>query len=382
MNFDLSEDEEMLKALAQRFVTDRYDIESRRKFLAEPDGFSPENWQLLGELGLIAAPFDEAAGGMGLDATAIATVFEALGHGLAVEPLIENVLLAGRLFAHCAAPDLAQHWLPGLLAGELRIALAHAEANGRSGLTWVETRAVSDGPTADGPATILNGNKVCVPAGSGANGFIVSARTAGLPHDSDGVSLYFVPAETPGLTITPWRMADGSAAVSLTLDNVRVGPANTLSGGTPEIDMMQTLANLARCAEALGIMERIFAETLDYLRTREQFGVKLASFQNLQHRMAAQYAIIEQSRALVNLALVSQESGASQGSGDFAHAVAGARAFIAPASIELGHEMIQFHGGMGVTDELSIGHGHKRLLVLSRWPDDPAIAMDRFAGII
>jgi alkylation response protein AidB-like acyl-CoA dehydrogenase len=122
-------------------------------------------------------------------------------------------------------------------------------------------------------------------------------------------------------------------------------------------------------------MERIFAETLEYLRTREQFGNRLASFQAIQHRMVAQYAVIEQSRALLNLAQV------SWGKDEFAGAVAGARAFIAPASITLGHEMIQFHGGMGVTDELSITHAHKRLLVLSRWPDDPDIALDRFAGV-
>jgi alkylation response protein AidB-like acyl-CoA dehydrogenase len=170
-------------------------------------------------------------------------------------------------------------------------------------------------------------------------------------------------------------MADGSMAVSLTLDGVLAGPDTRLGGGAAQIADVEVLASLARSAEALGIMERIFAETLDYLRIREQFGKPLSSFQALQHRMVAQYAAIEQSRALLNLALV------SWGKPDFAAAVAGARAFIAPASIELGHEMIQLHGGMGVSDELSIGHAHKRLLVLSRWPDDPEAALDRFAGV-
>jgi alkylation response protein AidB-like acyl-CoA dehydrogenase len=367
VNFDLSEDETMFKALAERFVADHYDGESRRAYQAESAGFSHEKWLLLGELGLIAAPFDEAAGGLGLDATAIATVFEALGRGLTVEPLIENVLLAGRLFADHAPEALRDAWIPSLLTGERRIALAHAEARGRGGHTWVETRAsASDGTVR------LSGSKSCVPAGNGANGFIVSARTAGTPGDASGTGLYFVPAGAPGLDIVSWRMADGGAAVSLTFDAVAAEP---LAGGVAEIDAAQVLANLARCAEALGIMERMFAETAEYLRTREQFGARLASFQALQHRMAAQYAVIEQSRALVNLALV------SDGTAGFPQAVQGARAYIAAHSIELGHEMIQFHGGMGVSDELSIGHGHKRLLVLSRWPDDPEVALDRFAGI-
>lgn len=368
MNFDLSEDEEMLKALAERFVTDSYDIEKRRLFLAEPQGFSALNWALLGELGLIAAPFDEEAGGLALDATGIATIFEALGRGLVVEPLIENILLAGRLFAATAQGDLRDAWLPALLTGERRIALAHGETGARGGHLWVETRA-----EAQGSAARLSGEKAYVPAGAGADGYIVSARSAGAANAADGLGLYFVAADAAGLSVRSWRMADGTAAVSLIFDGVEA--VQKLEGGAAEIAEIVLLADLARSAEALGIMERIFGETLDYLRTRQQFGNALASFQAIQHRMVAQYAAIEQSRGLLNLALV------NYGSDAFANAVRGLRAFVSPASIELGHEMIQFHGGMGVTDELSIGHGHKRLLVLSRWPDDPDTALDRFAGI-
>ncbi|MFM5930502.1 MAG: acyl-CoA dehydrogenase family protein [Novosphingobium sp.] len=368
MNFDLTEDQEMLKALAERFVSDRYDIERRREYVASETGFSQANWSLLGELGLIAALFDEADGGFGLDATGIATVFEALGNGLVVEPLIENVLVGAGLFAAGAPDDLRDQWLPDLVSGKRRLALAHVESRARPGSLWVETKAA-----ANGAGLCLSGTKDYVPAANGVDGFIVSARSAGQPGDVDGLDLYFIPSGTQGLTIKSWRMADGSSAVSLTLDNV-IG-AIALRGGYAAIEAAQTRANLARCAEAVGIMERLFAETLEYLRTRRQFGSRLADFQAIQHRMAAQYASLEQSRALLNLALV------SDGTDAFATAVQGARAHIGPASIMLGHEMIQFHGGMGVTDELSIGHGHKRLLVLSRWPDDPDTALDRFAGI-
>lgn len=364
MNFDLSEDEELLKALAERFVADNYDIDRRRLFLAEPQGFSSENWALLGELGLIAAPFDEGAGGLALDATGIATIFEALGRGLVVEPLIENVLLAGRLFAAAARGTLREDWLPALVMGERRIAFAHAEDNGRAGRIWIETAVDA--------AHRITGAKAYVPAGAGVDGYIVSARSGGAADAATGMGLYFVAADAAGLTARSWRMADGSVAVSLTLDGVAAEP---LDGGAEAIASVETLASLARSAEALGIMERIFAETLEYLRTRQQFGTPLASFQAIQHRMVGQYAAIEQSRGLLNHALV------GFGSGGFDDAVKGLRAYVSDVSIELGHEMIQFHGGMGVTDELSIAHGHKRLLVLSRWPDDPGVALDRFAGV-
>lgn len=376
MNFDLSEDEEMLKALTERFVTDHYDHDSRRAFLAQPGGFSGANWQLLGELGLIAAPFPEELGGLGLDATGIATVFEALGRGLVVEPLAEAVVMAGRLFA-LAAPDALQgEWLDALLTGEKRLALAHAEARARDGLTWVETAAVAE---ADGWR--LTGTKPYCASGGGADGYIVSARISGAPGDAQGVALFLVPAAVPGVSARDWTMADGSVATSLDLIDVVVPAghrldANDNGDGLAAIAQVSDLAALARSAEALGIMERMFHDTIDYLRTRDQFGTALGSFQAIQHRMVAQYAVIEQSRALLNLALVSWQSD------DFAKSVRGARAFIADSSVELGHEMIQFHGGMGVTDELAIGGGHKRLLVLSRWPEAPLAALDRYAGLL
>ncbi|GLK43317.1 MULTISPECIES: acyl-CoA dehydrogenase family protein [Novosphingobium] len=372
MNFDLSEDEEMLKALTERFVTDHYDHDSRRAFLAEPNGFSSANWELLGELGLIAAPFPEEMGGLGLDATGIATVFEALGRGLVVEPLAESVVMAGRLFAATAPASLQGDWLDDLLTGSKRLALAHAEASARGGLDWVETTA-----TTTGDGWKLTGSKPYCVAGGGADGYIVSARISGEPGDNAGVALFLVPAASPGISAHDWHMADGSVACSLELGDVIVPSGNKLSDdGLAAIAAASDLAALARSAEALGIMERIFAETIDYLRTRDQFGSALGSFQAIQHRMVAQYAVIEQSRALLNLALV------SWGSDEFANAVHGARAYIAEASVTLGHEMIQFHGGMGVTDELAIGGGHKRLLVLSRWPEGPLAALDRYAGLL
>lgn len=368
VNFELSEDEEMLKALIERFVVDHYSQESRRAFLREPSGFSKRNWDLLGELGLIAAPFPEDRGGLDLDATGIATVFEALGRGLVVEPLAENVVFAGRLFANTAPVALQNDWLDALITGRKRIAVAHAETGGRNGLVWIETGAKDEGDVYR-----LTGTKPYCVAGGGVDGYIVSARLSGDPGEAEGVGLFFLSADAEGLICRNWHLADGSVAAALELEHA---PAIRLDGGLDALSEAEQVAAIARSAEALGIMERIFQETIEYLRTRDQFGAPLGSFQAIQHRMVAQYAAIERSRALLNLALV------SWGTEDFVRNVQGVRAFIADASLSLGHEMIQFHGGMGVTDELAVGGGHKRLLVLSRWPEPPLVTLDRYAALM
>jgi len=369
VNFDLSEEDEMLKALAERFVADRYDQERRRRYQASDIGFSPENWHLLGEIGIIASLFDAADGGLGIGYPGLATMFEALGAGLVVEPLVENAVVPGSLLARIAPDPLKAEWLAKLIGGNARLALAHRELAARHNLAWVETRA-----RRNGSGVILSGAKSLVPAGEGVDAYLVSARVSGAVGDRDGIALFLVDAGTPGLGVRPWQLVDGSVAAALTLDNVPVPQDHCLNGGLDEIEAALERGAFLNCAEALGIMERLYADTLEYLRTRTQFGTALGSFQALQHRMVAQYAKLEQSRALLNLATATTETGARS------RAVQGARAFIADASLFFGHEMIQMHGAMGVTDELIIGHGHKRLLLLSRWPEDASAALDRYAA--
>lgn len=372
MNFDLSENEVMIKALAERFVLDRYDMDRRRGYQQEADGFSPDNWRLMAELGLLAAPMPESCGGLGLDGTSIAVLSEALGQGLVVEPLTENVVLAGRLLAETVIEGSdAAEYLAALATGEMRVALAHAEAVARGGLHWVETSAV-----AKGGGWRLNGAKVCVPCGAGVAGYIVSARIEGAPQDRDGLGLWLVSADAPGLSLRSWRMIDGSLATSLELTDVPVASGMRLGGGLADIDRAQSAAQLARAAEALGIMDRMLTETSEYLRTREQFGSRLASFQAIQHRMVAQYAVREQARGLLNRAIVCWATS------EFDLAVAAVTAYIGSTALTFGHEMIQFHGGMGVTEELAIGHAHKRLMMLTRWPLSPQVAMEQYAGML
>lgn len=368
MNFDLSEDEEMLKALAERFALDCGYPESRRVSVLSDTGFDAANWALLGELGLIGALFDEACGGSGIGYVGLATIFETLGRGLVAEPLIENVAVAGGLFAAVAPEPLRHAWIGRLLSGQARLALAHREQAARHNPQWVETRA-----TGNGGGARLSGSKSLVAAGEGVDAYLVSARTSGEARDAAGIALFFVDAKAPGLSVRPLRMVDGSVAAILTLNEVTVDAEHCLPGGVAAIESAIERGLFLQSAEALGIMEKLHADTLEYLRTRQQFGVSLGSFQALQHRMVAQYAVIEQARALLNLAAMATEPAARS------RAILGARAFIAETSVTLGHEMIQMHGGMGVTDELMIGHGHKRLLMLSRWPEDAAATLDRYA---
>ena len=358
VNFELTEDEEMLKALVERFVIDHYRQESRST------GFSATNWSTLAELGLIAALFPEDAGGLGVAPTGIATIFEALGRGLTREPLIENIMVAGRLFAAHAPAALRDEWLEGLMTGTRRIALAHQEAGSHGDNGEIETHAAfSEGMHR------LSGAKPYCFAGDGADGFVVSARIENAPGQKGSAELFFVRRDACGLVCQPWRLADGIMAASLTLENT---PGVLVPGGLAALHDTDVLASLARSAEMLGIMERLFADTLDYLRTRQQFGQPLGTFQAIQHRMVEQHLVVEQGRALLNLAMVSHESEA------FVRHVHGVRAYLAEAALPFGHEMIQFHGGIGITDELALAGGHKRLLVLSRWPEPALATLDRY----
>ncbi|MCK0100062.1 acyl-CoA dehydrogenase family protein [Qipengyuania sp. S6317L1] len=364
MNFDLNEDEQMLKAAVERFVADRASNASGDGEISSASGFAIENWHMLAELGILASSQPEELGGLGLDNSAIAVIHEALGHGLVTEPVIENAILgAGLLLSHPGFSD----WAQPLAEGSKRVALAHAERGSRGDTVAIATTAQSNSDS-----VILHGHKPFVIAGYGCDGYIVSARSGGDATNGDW-SLYFVPADAAGLTSSSWRQADGVMAAELTLEGVNVPSENEIPDGPAVLERLETLSSLARSAQMLGVMERLFADTLEYMRTREQFGQALGGFQALQHRMTAQYAKLAQSRALLELAIVSQDN--------FEVAVKGARAFIAKAALELGHEAIQMHGGMGVTDELAIGHGHKRLLMLTRWPDDPRAALDAYARI-
>lgn len=362
MNFDLNEEQVLLKNMVERFVADRYDLDRRRAYLADPLGFSSENWSLLAELGLLALPFPADLGGMDGGAVELLVVMEALGRGLVVEPVLSHVILPGELLSRAGTPAQKADVLTGIMTGERHVTLAHAEAGARYNLSHVETRAAPEGDNVR-----LTGRKILALSGNAADLFIVSARRP----DSAEIDLYLVPADAPGLTRTVYRLADGSHAAELELQGVSVPAAVRLEGGFDALLGAATTTRLGACAQMLGIMGAMFDATLDYLRTRKQFGAPIGSFQALQHRMAQLYVLVEQSRSLVYGAALADDASRDK-------AIAGAKAYVSEAALRVGHECIQFHGGMGVSDELSIGHGHKQLLVLATLLGDAEATLEEF----
>lgn len=372
MNFDLTQEEELLKATVERFVHDRYGADERRAYLQEDAGFNADNWRLLGELGLIGAAFSADNGGLGASLSQIAMIFETLGRGVIAEPLIDSAFIAGALFERVAPPAIAAPWMDDLISGKRRLALAHREKNARKTSRYVETTAGRNGV-----GWILNGAKSVAPAAPGAAGYLVSARMEGSPRDAGGVVWFLAAPDAPGVEAAPYRLIDGSASAALTFTNAKLPDEARLGGSLADLEEVEARASIAETAEAVGVMDTLFAATLEYLKTRKQFGQPLGSFQALQHRMVAQYARLEQSRSLLLGAAMADPANRAS----WLKAIAGARAFVAEAALALGHEAIQLHGGMGVSDELMIGAAHKRLVKFSRYPLDAATALDRFAGV-
>ncbi|EJW21136.1 hypothetical protein IMCC14465_09320 [alpha proteobacterium IMCC14465] len=375
MHFQLTDDQQMLKSLVERFVQDHYADGQRNTYLETPYGFSPDNWSLMGELGLIATAFKEADGGFETDIKTLTIIFEALGRGITTEPLIEYAYEAGALFAATAAPELKAAWIDQLVTGEKRLTLAHTEQRARDNPIWVETTAT---PNDDG--FILSGSKSLVPSGVGVDGYIISSKS--VDGTANDISLFLVPTETPGMQVAPYRLVDGRVGVKLDFDALHVPSSHKLEGGIQSLTAVQQKADIARCAETLGLMETMFEATLDYLKTRKQFGRPLGSFQALQHRMVEQYVAIDQLRSLI-LRLTLLDSGTGEeATAKLGEMIAGVRAFAAEAGTALGHETIQLHGGMGVSEEVIVATGHKRLMMLARYPYSSERAMDVYAGTL
>lgn len=366
MNFDLDEQQLMLRDLVARFAGDRYDIEKRSQYRRAPEGFSTENWALLAELGILALPFAEVQGGIGGGPVDIITVAEELGRGLCGEPWLSEILMAGRLLERAGDDAQRQAWLGPMMAGTARLALAHVEERARYNPHFVTTEA-RDGA--------LTGAKTFVLGSEGVSAFLVSARESGAPADPAGIGIWIVPADAAGLERRSYRLTDGSVACELRLHNVR-GCERLPGDGAEAIDATFDDVRIAACAEMVGIMAMLMASTLDYLRTRNQFGQPIGSFQAIQHRMAQLYVGLEQSRSHLLRAALAPDDGSRPAT------IAGAKAFVSERAIRMGEECIQLHGGMGVSDELAIGHGHKRILVLANLFGDHESELARYIRLV
>lgn len=364
MNFELDDEQGMVRDLVARFVGDRSDLDARARARRTPTGFCGDNWRMMGELGLLALPFGNDVGGMGGGPVELITVLESLGRGLAAEPYASDLLLAGRLLERAGTVAQRSEWLPAIVSGERRLALAHMERAARFNPLFVQCKVVPR----DGKG-VLQGSKTFVQAGEGADGFIVSARHSGMPDGEEGLSLWLVRADAAGVEQRAYRLVDGSVALELHLHDVE---GERLDGGADALLATFDEARIAACAEMVGIMAMLFDTTLEHLRTRKQFGQPIGSFQAIQHRMADQYAALEQSRShMFRAALMPRDKSA----------IAGAKAFISAAAIRLAEDCVQFHGGMGVTDELVVGHGHKRILLLASLLGDSESELKRYVEL-
>ncbi|WP_116367462.1 acyl-CoA dehydrogenase family protein [Parahaliea mediterranea] len=359
MNFDFTEEQSMLRDSVARYVQDSYDFETRRTIADSQAGMSAQQWQTFAELGWLSVPFAEEYGGFGGGPVDTMLLMEEFGKGLVLEPYLATVLLFGALLQRGGNQALADEYLPKIIEGSCQGAFAYLERQSRFELRDVKTRASNDGE-----GYRLNGEKVVVFNGANADALIVSARTAGEQADAEGISLFLVPASAAGVVVTPFKQMDGQTVANITLDNVAV-PATALigeaGGALALIEPVVQSAVVALAAEALGIMAQLNAKTLEYTKTRKQFGVAIGSFQALQHRMVDTFMAYEQTKSLLYRAVCELEEGADSAA-TTAHAL---KAMVDRAGKLIYGEAIQLHGGMGLTDELDIGHYAKRLMMIN-----------------
>ncbi len=380
MNFEHTEDRRMLADSLNRFIAEQYNFEKRDRIARSAHGFSPEIWRQLAELGVIGALFSEADGGFGsIDGGGfdVAVVFEALGRGLVVEPLLGAVMAGEAISA--AGNDTQKALLADIIDGSTIAALAHDEPGAHYELARVQTRAEKMGGKG-GEGWVLQGAKAVVLQGEQADLFVVSARTSGAVDGEAGISLFLVPAKTKGLSVRGCPAIDGGRVAELTLDSVTLG-ADALLGaegqGHATLERAIGRGVLALCAESLGAMDAAKAATLDYLRTRKQFGTLIGSFQALQHRMADLLLEIEQARsAVINAAAAIDADRLTR-----ERALSAAKVSIGRIGTRVAEECIQMHGGIGMTWELPLAHYAKRLVMIDHQLGDEDHHLQRFIAL-
>jgi len=368
MQFALTPDQTLLKDTVERFLRDRYADNQRRGYRAEPRGYSLENWRMLADMGILSLPFSASDGGLGGGPRELMVVLEALGRRFAVEPVLEEIIAAGGVLAALGAPAQKQSWLPRIMNGTAHVGLAHFEHAARFNLAHVNLKATTRG------SVTLDGEKTVAPLAAGCDQWMVSARERGAPQDTEGIRFYLVSPTAAGIERRDFRLVDGSCASTIRFQGVSAG--ERLPGGYADFAAAIDTARFAAGAEMIGIMSTLFESTLEYLRSRQQFGVPLSSFQALQHRLADLYVLLEQSRSQLYRAALCMESAVQR-----ERSIAGMKSFLGAAAIEIGEECVHLHGGIGTTDELALGFGYKRLLMLARLFGDADAELTRFCKL-
>lgn len=377
MDFSLSDEQRLFQESVENFVAKEYDIGKRRALIAGEDGFSRDHWARFAELGWLGLGLGEDHGGTGGlaggSALDTAVLMEGFGRGLVPEPYLATVVLGGGVVELAGNTAQKSALLPALAAGELMLAFAYAEPRGRYDLAHVETRA----ETKDG-GYVLNGHKSVVFHAAGAEKIVVSARTSGAAGDGDGISLFVLAGETPGLTLRPYPTIDGLRAAEVMLDGAGGELLGPEGQALPVIEAVIDRATVAVSAEAVGIMQTLNEMTRAYVEGRKQFGIAIGKFQVLQHALVDMYMAHELSKSLTYRAAAA--IGASDGSSR-ARAASAAKVQIGRAGKLIGEQAVQLHGGMGMTDELALGHYFKRLAMIEPLFGDTAHHRRRFASL-
>jgi alkylation response protein AidB-like acyl-CoA dehydrogenase len=375
MDFEYSDEQRLLAETLRRFLATGYSFDARAKILASAAGHSEAVWAALAEMGILGVPFAAGHGGFGGTTVDMMVVMEALGEALVVEPYLATVGLGGRFVARGGSAAQQERLLPGLIRGTIRMALAQTERGARYDLRQVAVRARRSG---DG--WVLDGDKCMVLHGGCADWLVVSARTAGGDADARGISLFLVERRAPGVSVSEARTIDNLRAADVRLAGVAVpgdGLLGAEGGGFDLLEEVVDYATVLVCAEAVGALKYAHDATLDYLKTRRQFGVPIGSFQALQHRMVDILIACEQARSIACLAAVKMDTADAA---ERRRVVSAAKIRIADAARHVSQEAVQLHGGMGMTEELKISHTFRRLTAIAQAFGDADHHLARFAA--
>ena len=374
MDFDLTDDQRLLTESVARLLADQYAFEQRKAILKSPPGWSPALWERYAELGLLGLPIAEEHGGFGGGAVEVMLLMQAFGRHLVLEPYLATVVLGGTAIRLAGSADQKGEILPAIASGAMKLAFAHYEREARYDIADVRTTATPK----DG-GFVLEGAKSVVLHGDCADRLIVSARTAGGRDDAEGISLFLVDAGAEGVARRGYPLRDGTRAAELSLSGVRV-PASALLGerdnALPVIERVVEAGIAATAAEVVGAMEAMQAMTLEYLKTRQQFGRPIGENQALQHRAAEMLVALEQGRSMAMLASMMVEE---PDAAERARSISMAKVGVGQAGRFVSQQAIQLHGGIGMTDEYAVGHFFRRVMVIEHLFGDTDWHLDRLA---
>ncbi len=377
MDFNYSDEQQQLADSLRKYLAYEYDFEARKAALNSANGINEEAWSTFAQMGLMAIPFAEADGGFGGGAVDLMAAMEACGEALVVEPLLDAIGIGGRLVAKAGSAAQRAAVLPGVIDGSTRIACAYLERGRR-----YETNPATTTAQKSGSGWRLEGEKVVVVGAPLASHLVISARTSGNEGDALGVSLFLLERATPGLAINAYRTVDGQRAGDVRLDRVAVS-ADALLGAEgaalPALEEALDFATALLCADAVGAMKYANDATLEYLKTRKQFGMPIGAFQALQHRMVDMFIECEQARSMAILAACRIDAAIDPR--ERMRAVSAAKVRIADAARKISQEAIQLHGGMGMTEEMKVSHTFRRLTTIAQRFGDADHHLERYAAL-